>query len=731
MAAVTEKPEGKDEALLEEINDRFKYCKARWEKIRTQGQTDMRYVAGDPWAAQDRLARELAGRPCLSFDEIGQYENQAINELKANKLAVKFSPTGNGANDDTADFYASKWREIEYRSNGADCYVNAAKDAIERSYGYIRLTTKRVSRKTFNQEIWIEEFPNPDVVFPDPDAQDRTSKDMRYCFVVESRSFQEFKREFPKASITNFDNTLIAANPSWLGQDRVQVAEYWTVETTQRELIELIGPGGEVLELFVDELPEGDEKNIPAGAKIGKRAMIDEPKVMQYLTNGVEILERNDWAGEYIPIVSCYGKILWVDQGSGPERVILSMTRLARDPYMAYCFYRTCEIENVGMTTKNPYWAYEGQLDANQLTEIQKSLHQPVAALFAKAVTPATGAQLLPLPQRNVSEVQIAALSQGAEECRRAIQAAMGLTPLPTSAQRRNEKSGIALKQIEESGQRGTYHFTDSYKAMIRQAGVIGEDLLDRILDNPREVDVMEEDGTHKKRWINDPSGQHKDALASIKGQHAVTISTGPDFASEREESSAFADLVVGSQPLMQLAGPNAPKLAALAIRLKSAGPIADQMADLFDPKQGPEMAPEQAQALIAQAKQGFEMAKQEIEKLQDVIKTDQVKGQIELEKCRLDNETKLKIAEMTNGTKGSTTELQVAGKSRDTDVQADVDIKIARMESQLKMLELAEKRRQAEQAQQHDATMAVVQHEQAEESAENAAAREPEEASE
>lgn len=721
---VTTKAENPDEALLEEINDRFKYCKARWEKIRTQGQTDMRYVAGDPWAAQDRLARELAGRPCLSFDEIGQYENQAINELKANKLAVKFSPTGNGATDETSDFYAAKWREIEYRSNGSDCYVNAAKDAIERSYGYIRLTTKRVSRKTFNQELWIEEFPNPDVVFPDPDAQDRTSKDMRYCFVVESRSHKEFTREFPNATIKNFDNTLIAANPSWLGQDRVQVAEYWTVETTQRELIELIGPNGDVLEMFMDELPD---EQPPAGAKIGKRAMIEEPKVMQYLTNGVEILERNPWAGEYIPIVSCYGKILWVDQGSGPERVILSMTRLARDPYMAYCFYRTCEIENVGMTTKNPYMAYKGQFDAGQLTEIQKSLHQPVAALFANATTPETGSQILPLPQRNVSEPHIAALSQGAEECRRAIQAAMGLTPLPTSAQRRNEKSGIALKQIEESGQRGTYHFTDSYKAMIRQAGVIGEDLMDKILDNPREVDVMEEDGTPQKRWINDPSGQHKDALASIKGQHAVTISTGPDFASEREESSAFADLVVGSQPLMQLAGPNAPKLAALAIRLKGAGPIADQMADLFDPKQGPEMAPEQAQALIAQAKQGMAMAQQEIQQLQDVIKTDQIKGQIEIEKARMDAEVRLKIAEMTNGVKGSSVEMQVAGKSRDTDVQADVDIKIARMESQLKMLELAEKRRQDAASRQHEVGMAMVSHEQAEESAENAAAREPE----
>lgn len=31
----------------------------------TEGDTDMRYVAGDPWDDADRRAREKAGRPCL------------------------------------------------------------------------------------------------------------------------------------------------------------------------------------------------------------------------------------------------------------------------------------------------------------------------------------------------------------------------------------------------------------------------------------------------------------------------------------------------------------------------------------------------------------------------------------------------------------------------------------------------------------------------------------------
>ena len=45
----------------------------------------------------------------------------------------------------------------------------------------------------------------------------------------------------------------------------------------------------------------------------------------------------------------------------------------------------------------------------------------------------------------------------------------MGISPLPTEAQARSQKSGKALQRIEESGQRGTFHFVDHYDdAIIR-----------------------------------------------------------------------------------------------------------------------------------------------------------------------------------------------------------------------------------------------------------------------
>ena len=171
-----------DDLLLEEIRDRFDYASKEWQETRDEAQTDMRYVSGNPWAEKDRKARVDAGRPCLSLDELGQYFNQVINDVRANPRAPVFAPTGMGANEESAKFYGDKMREIDYRSQSQIAYTTAFQDCIHRSYGWVRINTKFESERSFNKDIWIEDVPNPDLVLPDPDATRPTSSDMRYLF---------------------------------------------------------------------------------------------------------------------------------------------------------------------------------------------------------------------------------------------------------------------------------------------------------------------------------------------------------------------------------------------------------------------------------------------------------------------------------------------------------------------------------------------------------------------
>jgi hypothetical protein len=167
---------------VQELRQQFADDTAEWRDIRDEGSKDMRYVSGDPWAEHERAAREKAGRPCLSLDELSQYTNQGVNKLRANKRAVKFAPIGDGASEQTAEFYADLMRDIEYRSQAQTAYITAAENMFQRSYGFCRVNVRYASAYSVNQDIWIDPIHNPDLVTPDPYALMPNMSDMKAGF---------------------------------------------------------------------------------------------------------------------------------------------------------------------------------------------------------------------------------------------------------------------------------------------------------------------------------------------------------------------------------------------------------------------------------------------------------------------------------------------------------------------------------------------------------------------
>lgn len=691
-----------DDATLATIRERFDIAIDAWRTIRDEGTTDMRYVAGDPWTTKDRAARENAGRPCLALDELGQYFNQVINDVRSNPRAVKFSPTGNGANDKAAEFYADKTREIEYRSHAQIAYTTAFQNAVERSYGWVRVNTKYRPR-SFDQELWIEDIPNPDLVLPDPEALKPDSSDMRYLFYYESWLQSDFKKRFKDARVTSFGDYAAQA-PKWIKADTILLAEYWTVEERERELLLLQDPRtGQQVTAYADELDK-----MPQGAVVLKRRIDKVPRVQSQLTNGVELLgDPQPWAGKFIPFASCLGKVIYVDEGSGSKRKILSMTRLARDPYMLYCYYRTCEAELVGMTPKTPYIGYKGQFRGME-TEWQAIAHEPKAYLEANPLTEATGSQILPLPQRQPYDPPIGPLEVGAEAARRAIQSAMGSSPLPTQAQRKNEKSGVALRQIEQTAQKGTYHFIDHYDDMIRHVGVMLEDLIPKIHDVPQETGIRKADETSAIVRINDPDAtdqKGQPAPIDTKGDYLVTVSTGPNFESEREQGSEFADTLVQTPLVAQVAGPEAAaKVLALAIRLKNLGPIGDQMADVISPAPSEDGAPNpaQLQQQLEQAQQMLQQASQQLQEKEQIIEADTIKSQaqIQIETLRLE------AAKVTAGARGM---VQIEQTQSTNQAKLDQTALQGQIDQMLEELKFLHARALQDDAQRHQAMQAEM----------------------
>ena len=338
--------------------------------------------------------------------------------------------------------------------------------------------------------------------------------------------------------------------------------------------------------------------------------------MIQYLTNGVDIIDEVPWAGTRIPILSCFGKELFLDEGSGAKRILLSMVRLARDPQMLYAYLATQECEEAGMAPKAPFVGAKGQFESDAdaweyLNKIPRAFVQ-----YDIVVDGVNGA--LPAPTRPQFEPNFQQYELAKDSASRSLQAAMGISPLPTAAQRQSEKSGVALERIQTAEAIGSFHFTDNYKRYLHNKGWQINELIPIIYDMPRDVPVSLANGQHKTMRINDfrygpetlrngePNTAYDVRLADQEHMHTgdgdfdVTISTGPSYQSQRESESAFADFIIQSAPTLGIPQPILLKIVAMAVRMKDVGATGTEIAELLDPPDPNNLSP-QAQAQIQQ----------------------------------------------------------------------------------------------------------------------------------
>lgn len=222
---------------LPEIREEFEYYTNEWAEIRKQAADDMRFVAGQPFSEDDLEAR--GDRPTVAPDELTQYRTQVTNALRKSPRGAKFQPVGRGAGEKSAEFYQSKWREIEYRSHAIEHYIGAAENTLQRGYGAVRVDIRYSNPRDINPDLWIDGFADPDVILPDPSIKLRSGLDMKGCFVLETMRRAEFLKRYPGAEVRNFSD-FSDRYKNWIhpgiGGLEVQVAEHWKIETRERQL---------------------------------------------------------------------------------------------------------------------------------------------------------------------------------------------------------------------------------------------------------------------------------------------------------------------------------------------------------------------------------------------------------------------------------------------------------------------------------------------------------------
>ena len=594
------------------------------------------------WPDQVRRDRELEGRPCLTVNKLAAMGRQIVNDARRNKPGITVHPVDSEADPETAEVLNGIIRNIEQSSNAEVAYDTALESAVFGGFGYFRINTKYTSDDTFDQDIVIERISNPLSVYRDCYSTAADSSDWNYCFVVDSLSKAQFKRQYPGAEQVDWKSEAWRDLSSpWLDGDFVQVAEYWTREKAKKRILLLSDQS--VIE--ADEY----EKNKPAFDAVGLQVMaereVDTHKVKQRIMSGAEVLETVDWAGKYIPIVPVYGTEV-VLKG---KRTFRSLVRGAKDAQRMFNYWRTTSTELVAMAPKTPFIGRKGAFE----TDINK---WATANTQSHAFIEYDGPEA---PQRQPFAGVPAGALQEALNASDDIKTVLGMYDASLGA-RSNETSGKAIIARQMESDNATFHFIDNLSRGIRHAGRILIDLIPQVYSVPRVLRIIGQDGEPDMRPVNqeirteerNPLTGEIEEIVKIydltAGRYDLTVSAGPSFASMRQEAASQMIELIRAYPD---AAPIIGDLLVKNLDWPGADEIAERMQKAMGMAEEGEEAPQGPDPQAGQLIQRYASALQELQQRYASMEADKALEARKLDIAAYDAETK-RISAMNRETR-------------------------------------------------------------------------------
>ncbi len=628
----------KDDDLLKEAKEAFALAQDAESDNRREAEEDIRFGRlGDQWDSALRAKREAEGRPCLQIPRLNAFMRQVINDARQNKPSIKVKPADSGADPETAEIFDGLIRNIEQTSNADVAYDTAAEHAVAGGFGYWRIGLDYAHEDTFDLDIRIERVGNQFSVYGDPHSTAADSSDWNNAFVVESVPKATFKRLYPKATATDWDAVEKDAGSPWVDGETVMVAEYWTREEYDKEILKL--DDGTILS--ADTLQGEMLALVEAGViQVVEKRTAKCWKVKQHTLTGAEVLNTRDWPGQYIPIVPVYGD----EVNLKGKRHFRSLICDAKDAQRMHNIWRSTSTELVALAPRTPWLLEEGSaVDEDKWATANRVNHPYLEYKRGQAVPvrleldsgPAAGA---------IQEALMASDD---------MKAVMGLYDASLGA-RSNETSGRAIIARQREGDVSTFHFIDNVSRAIRHTGRILIDMIPKVYDKARIIRVLGEDGEATTKPINQPvpvtdpeTGEPvmQEGPAGPEpmmrvydlsaGKYDLTVATGPSFSTRREEAAYSMNEALRAWPD---AGPVIVPELAKNLDWPGADDIAAKL-EALAPKPPEGMPPEVQQAIQElEAKAG--QLEQENAQLKSDKSAEQAKLQMDAKKAQMDAQT-------------------------------------------------------------------------------------------
>lgn len=675
-----------DDDIIKAAIDFMRRCEDADGENRREALEDLRFRDGQQWPADVQNSRQLEQRPCLTINRTDAAITMVENQQRQQRPRIKVDPTGGVSTKKVAEVYQGLIRHIENHKSGGDlAYDTGFSSAVTMGFGFWRVLAEYCRDDSFDQDLYIAPIDNPFSVYFDPSSIWPDGSDAEECLITDMLRKREFRSQYPgKDDGSNFRATGVGDGMAdWLNADEIRVAEYYRIRKESTKLV-LLSDG---TTFWADRLPP----SLPPGITIVDERPAQRRRLCWYKLTALEVLERRELPGRYIPVVPMYGSTTVIDG----KRKRKGMVRNAKDPARVYNFWQTSLTESVALAPKAKWLMAEGQDEGfeNEWAAANLSakpvLHHRMTDVTGNPAPPPQRLQPEPPPQG-----VMAAMATVAGDL------TLVLGVIDPALRIGGNVSGKALNAERQQSDTGTFNYYDNMTRSIAQTGRILVDLIPHYYNQPgRIARIIGDDGRSSVVTLNeqnpspgpDTPGPVEQILNDVTvGEYAIVMDTGPGFSTKRQEAvTAMMPLFQHDEKLMATAGDvmfrnmDFPGAEVIADRLAATNPVA-QIDEKSEIPPGVQMKIKQQEAQIKEMQQALQAAQLEIKHRGSI---EQMKQDGATQREHMKAVAAIHIEDQENAAWQRDVDVQAATKRHDTETRAITALNVAEINAVRELL--------------------------------------------
>lgn len=578
----------------------------------------------EQWDATERRQRETdpgGRRPCLTFDQIGQYVETTVGQVEQRPPSIAVLPVDGKADKRAAEKLNGLFRAIEYASRAPQHYATAMRSAARAGVGYLTLRPTIVDAALNYQEPRIGSVGDPLRAVRDPWATEMDGSDATFGYVLTPLSLREFRaKRGKKADPVSFGSDQITTDED----ETVLIAEEWRAVDYTANCIVLADADGLEYTLTEDDF----WKRYQAGEQLQPLREYREKKrkIMWRTMSGAEVFEEAEYPAQSVGLIPVYGYVGFEDG----RLKFAGMGRKARDQQRAYNYHKSEERALMSQMAKAPWLVPLSALRDENIKRLWDK-----ASVESRAYLPfddwdVENSRSIPAPQKMQPSIDLRNHIMAAQEARDNIRAALGMYA-PSLGEPSNAVSGVAIEAQKSQGESATALFPAHLAASVARVAAMCVEMAPKLIDTKRQVRMMGLDGSASVVMV-DPTmeGAVQESEAGLVinpnvGRYDVRATVGQAFTTQRTQAQTLLGEIMARNPAMApMVGP----LWAMNQDFQGSDKLAEVMIAMLPPEVKAIYKPEEngkptAEALMqenAKLKTALQEATQIAQEAQDEI---------------------------------------------------------------------------------------------------------------